>query len=290
MEEQALSPRPNYLKAAFWNLYNVTSLSGVAATSVLTGQYWLLALGLAAEGLWLLFVPDNKRFRRAIDSQHLDALKLETIRRLQEQAASLPSALRGKVEALQARASEVKQECRRNPKLQGDFMASQLDRLDGLVAEYVHVAVTGQAAEVYLSRVDIGRLRSERERWRKGAEHAVDVAVKDIALQNGAILDKRLAIIDDLQRFTSRAAGQLSLIENTISLLRDQVVTMANPEALTGQLDEIVLSVQAIGESMRDAEAVVSSQPPLSELAPELPPMADVQSDAPVRTRVRERG
>lgn len=256
--------RPNFLKAAFWNVYNITSLSGIAVAALATNEPWLLGIGLAAEALWLLLVPDNKRFQRAINATFQEERRLAQIKELLDQTQFLPSERREKVQAVQVRAAEVKQECLRNPRLQGDFMAVQLDRLDGLVASYANLAVTITRSEAYLARTDVKRMTSERGRWLRELE-TQDPAGNDIAQQNVTILDKRLAIYQQLEKFTERGIGQMSLIENTISLLRDQVMTMATPEALTGQLDELVTSVEAIGESVRDAEAVVSAQASLAE-------------------------
>ena len=81
---------------------------------------------------------------------------------------------------------------------------------------------------------------------------------RDLALQNIAILEKRLAIVEDLAKFITRARGQLSLIQNTVALLRDQVMTMTTPQALTAQLDELLMNIDAMRETTREINAVVT--------------------------------
>lgn len=253
--------KPSYLRAAFANLYNLTLLGGLATASAVTGDWWLFGVGLAAEGLWLLFAPDDKRFRRAVDARHAQERKLEELKRLTEQTALLPANERARVQRLGAKAAEVKGEVQRNPRLGGDFMADQLRRIEELVAEFAHLAVTTWRAEEYLARSDAKAINRQREEHRKLESSAADEAARDIARQNREILEKRLAIIDELGRFGQRARGQMSLIENTIALLRDQVMTMATPEALSTQLDTVVASVEAIRDATREAEALVSSSP-----------------------------
>ena len=280
--------RPSYLRVAFWNVYNVTSLAGIAAASLLTHEGWLLGMGLAAEALWLLLVPDNKRFQRAVNARFSAEQRLEAIRRTQEEARLLPSDERARVQNLGARAAEVKAECLRNPRLKSTFMDAQLDRLDELVAEYIHLAVTTVRCEGLLNRTDLRQLNRERDNWRKNMEAAPDDATKDIARQNMAVLEKRLAVNEELARFTMRARGQMSLIQNTISLMRDQVVTMATPETLTGQLDELVTSVEALRDATRDAEAIVGGVAPISSVVADLPPGVAESGVSSPASRVRE--
>jgi hypothetical protein len=289
MADEPLPERPSYFKAAFWNVYNVTSLAGIGAAALLTTQPWLLAMGVAAETLWLLFAPDNKRFQRAINAQYQKERQIQQLLMVRDQVQFLPSPSRDKAQTLQVRADEIKVECRKNPKLQGEFMGAQLDKLDGLVAEYVHLAVVANRCQAYLAKTDAKRLIRERDQWQAAVERARDDTSRGIAEQNKAVLEKRLAINQQLALFTEHADGQMSLIENTVSLLRDQVMTMATPEALTGQLDELVTSVEAIGDSVRDAEAVVSSQVALSDLAtdPEELQTSEMSPERGRSTRVR---
>ena len=61
------SDKPSYLRAAFMNVYNLSLLGGALTASAVTGEYVLGALAAGAEALWLLFGPDLRPFRRAVD-------------------------------------------------------------------------------------------------------------------------------------------------------------------------------------------------------------------------------
>lgn len=279
--------RPSYFKAAFANVYNLTLLSGVAVAAMATGEPWLLAVGAAAEALWLLFSTDNPRFKRAVDSRHSAADRLDAIRRMQEESARLPHQERLRVQLLGSKAAEVKAETMRNPRIAGDFLNAQLARLDDLVGEFVHLSVTANRSESYLARSDARQINRDREAQRKLIEATDDEGTRDIARQNHAILEKRLTIIGELEKFIARARGQMSLIENTISLLRDQVMTMAEPEALSVQLDTLVASVDAIRDATRQADAIVGSG---SSSLPSFEPLEDplAVAGAPLDASERE--
>lgn len=284
--------RPSYLRAAFANLYNLSLLGGVAAAAAVTGDWWLLGVGLSVEALWLLFAPDDRRFRRAVDARHGAERRLEEIRRMQEQIAFLPTDERARIQRLTTRAAEVRNEVQRNPRLGGDFLALQLERLEDLVTEFVHLAVTTSRALDYLARSDSKTINRQRDEHRRTMEQTTDEGTRAIAWQNREILEKRLAVIDELGRFAARAKGQMSLIENTIALLRDQIVTMATPEALSTQLDTLVASVEAIRDATREAERVVGgaeSAPPETsfDLAPPHEAAEASERSSGARSRVK---
>src|SRR5262245_29039116 len=56
-----------YARKLFNNVYNYTLLGGVTAASALTGDWWLLAVGVGLEALWMLYAPDSELVRRRID-------------------------------------------------------------------------------------------------------------------------------------------------------------------------------------------------------------------------------
>jgi hypothetical protein len=250
--------RTNYLRAAVANAYNITALAGISAAALFTGDTWLFGIGAALEAVWLAVAPGNPRFRRAVDNRLSTEARTESLRQMQDQVALLPSEERQKVQAVSSRVAEVKAEVIRNPRLQGAFMEEQVRRLEELVIEYIHIAVTSYRCESYITRSDTRQINRERDSWRQAAEHATDDIARDLAAQNVTILEKRLAIGEDLSKFIARARGQLSLIQNTVALLRDQVMTMTTPQALTAQLDELLVSIDAMRQTTQEINAVVS--------------------------------
>ena len=62
----------------------------------------------------------------------------------------------------------------------------------------------------------------------------------------------------------------MNLIENSVRLLRDQVLTMASPDQLGDQLDDLIVGVDAIQASARENEAILSKivMEPLAPVSP----------------------
>ena len=63
-----------YHRYAFRNLYNYTLLAGVGAAALLTGQWWMLIFGGAAEALWMLFAPDSRLRNRRCGARRTASL------------------------------------------------------------------------------------------------------------------------------------------------------------------------------------------------------------------------
>lgn len=299
MSDDSQPRKPSYFKAAFANVYNLSLLGGVTTAALATGEPWLFGVGALLEGLWLLFATDSKRLRRAVDAQHQDELRALALRNMRDETLVLPGPERARVARLGSTISDLKAEAKRNTSIAGDFMQLQLDRLDDLILEFVHLSVTSFGARAYVAKLDLKGLSREREQHRNIMESSQDLESRDLARKNMELLDKRLGVVEDLNRFAGRAGGQLSLIENTVGLLRDQIMTLATPEALTSQLDSLVASVDAIRDASKEAEALVGvglstsgapfSLPEPEALAEAAPPVEEEERERPSRQRGRTR-
>ena len=94
----------------------------------------------------------------------------------------------------------------------------------------------------------------------------LDPAVREIARKNQHVIEKRLETIEEIQKFLARARGQMNLIENTVRLLRDQVLTMTSPDQLGEQLDDLLTGVSAIQQSAKDNELFSSAMEPIAPI------------------------
>src|SRR5688572_21938543 len=56
-----------YASKLFNNVYNYTLLGGVTMASLLTGDWWLMAIGAGLEVLWMLYAPDSEFVRNKVN-------------------------------------------------------------------------------------------------------------------------------------------------------------------------------------------------------------------------------
>jgi len=256
------SRQPPSVQAAFWNAWNLFAVAATLTVAAITRDPWLVAAGAGLEAVWMGVASQSPRVRRALRAQRGREAVLRTT---QDEIGLLPSAERLVVQQVASAAAEIQRECRENPRLGGELLAPNLDRLEETVAEYVHLSVLAHRCDLYLARADATRIARERDEW-KAATTSSDEAARMLAEQNVAVLDKRLAMMGDIRAFVTRARAQLALVQNTVGLLRDQVLTLSTPRAVTRELDSLVSGLDAIHEATREVESALEK--PAAEAIP----------------------
>lgn len=274
--------KPNYLKAAFANIYNLSLFGGAVAASLATGEYVLGAVALGAEALWLLLGPDLKPFQRAVNSAERDEREKKDRERVAKLMESLPEREWQRAKALDELRREIERDMQHNPSFQAVLLQSELEKLQHLHSSFVTLAHACQRAETYLGALDTKELERQLKAQEAIAQKMEDEAVRELAKKNIDVLHKRLSTITDIERFLARARGQMNLIENSVRLLRDQALTMNNPSQLGEQLDDLLTGVDALQQSAKDNDELLAGlrMEPVS-------PVSSGESSDGQRTRVR---
>jgi|APLak6261675434_1056106.scaffolds.fasta_scaffold00756_6 hypothetical protein len=274
---------PNYLKAAFLNVYNLSLLGGAATASALTGD-WLIGLGaLGVEALWLVFGPDFKPFQRAVREAEREAREKEDRARVEKLMAELSEREWQRAKALDELRREIERDMANNPSFQAILLQTELEKLAQLHASFVRLASACRRAETYLQAVDVRDLERQIKAQQGLQEKMTDESVRELAAKNATVLQKRLETIKEIETFLARARGQMNLIENSVRLLRDQALTMTSPDQLTEQLDDLLTGVDAVQASVKEAEALIGGR----SMEP-IAPVASVEQVSSGGTRVRE--
>jgi hypothetical protein len=268
------SDSPNYLKAAVLNVYNLSLVLGAAVASLATGDWLIGGAAVGLEALWLVFAPDFKPFQRAVrEADRAERDKADRAR-VEELMAELPEREWQRAKALDELRREIERDMTNNPSFQVILLQSEIEKLKQLHQSFVRLAAACRRAESYLQAVDMRELERQLKAQQTLKEKMSDAAVRDLADKNAAVLTKRLETIKDIEVFLARARGQMNLIENSVRLLRDQALTMTSPDQLTEQLDDLLTGVDAVQQSVKDAEALISNP---------LEPISAISGDDDVR-------
>jgi hypothetical protein len=255
----AVLDRNPYLKMAFTNPYNLSLFTGALAAAGLTLNPVLAVVALGLEGLWLLHAPDNERLKHILWDPKFE--KLQNALKAQERAQRLTTVgdeERQRVNALVARQEEIRRLAAQNPSFTGDLLRSELVKTDRLVDAFVEMAVTCARYESYLGSVDTEALDKDRRRYEQSSKGDIADPRTTIARKNLSVVSRRLEKVQEIRSYLSVAKGQLDLIENSFQLIADQIVTMQSPQELSGQLDELLDGVEAIRQTAKDTEKILS--------------------------------
>lgn len=282
MSDEQPRGSPNFLKAAFLNVYNLSLLGGAVAASAATGDWLITAAAGAVEALWLIIGPDLKPFQRYVRSLDRQEQEAKDRARVEQLMASLPEREWQRAKALDELRRDIERDMQHNTAFQAILLQTELDKLSQLHQSFVKLAASCQRAETYLQAIDTRELERNLETQKTLASKTSEPDVRTLAEKNAEVLTKRLETIKGITAFLARARGQMNLIENSVRLMRDQALTMSSPAQLTDQLDDLLTGVEAVQQSVKDEEAILSGA-----MDPVVPVTGETQG-ARGRSRVRD--
>src|SRR5689334_9686877 len=174
----------SYLRAAFANIYNLSLFGGAMVAAAATGEYVLAAAAVGLEAVWLLFGPDFRPFRRAVDRADREEREKADRARVDKLMESLPERDWQRAKALDELRREIERDMQNNPSFQAILLQSELDKLSQLHQSFVHLANACARAETYLSAHDPRELERQLKAQEAITQRMADAQVKDLALKN----------------------------------------------------------------------------------------------------------
>lgn len=240
---------------------NLLLLGSAGASAILTGSLAPLLVGAAAELAWVVLGPRLPGQRRLAEG--LRQLGSREAREQGEQALlrEATEADRRRFLELDRLRRDIRESAAGARDVSGHLFGSELPKIDHLVESFLRISTQVARWESFDRETDLDALEGEVRRQRVLVEKAPDVEARALAGQNLELLERRLEQAAAVKRQIRHARGQLLLVENTLKLLRDQVVALQTPESLGERLDDLVRSVDAIEATTRETEAIASPLP-----------------------------
>jgi hypothetical protein len=251
----------DYVRAALKWQYNWIGLAGAAAFALVSGTGMPLVLAAGLELMYVALVPQSSRFRRLVRSWKYAAEKREHQKRLDEMHRNLPPEMRSRYAYVQ----QVVQAIRANyEQLSGSsqiFARQMADRLDGLLEGYVRLLFTATTHRDYLKSLNPDQVRTEVAYLEKSL--AKDPPkVQEINQRRIEILRKRVTKFEKIQENRQVIDAQCAAIEDVLQLIRDQSVTMRDPQEVSAQLENLVQDVEQTEQSVREMEEIYALTAP----------------------------
>jgi DNA repair ATPase RecN len=112
--------------------------------------------------------------------------------------------------------------------------------------------------------------------------------VQEINRKRVEILTKRLEKHGKIRENCEVVDAQCAAIEDVLELIRDQSVSLRDPQQVNDQLENLVRDVEQTEETVRQVEAIFElATPEMSGILGPLPTEAPGSSAAPPRDRLR---
>jgi hypothetical protein len=164
------------------------------------------------------------------------------------------------------------------------IFAQQMDvKLDGLLSGYVRLLFAAKLHHEYEQSINPAQVQNDIAKLEKSMA-SEPLKVQEINNQRIEILRKRLVKFDKITENRQIIDAQCAAIEEVLQLIRDQSVSMRDPQEVSAQLDHLVQDVEQTEQSVKEIEAIFALASPESGEDLQLP----VIDEAPqTRTRVR---
>jgi len=278
----------NYTKEAFNSQYNWIAMLGTAAFAAVSGTALPLLLMAGVELMYLATIPRNARFQRLVRSRKYAAEKRRGEKHLFELAVKLPPDMRSRYNGLQTVCAAIRSNYAQLSSTSQLFSKQMEDRLDGLAQGFLRLLVAAQMHRDYLKTASPDEIRAEIARLQRSAS-AEPPKVQEINRRRIEILEKRLERFDRIRENSQVIEAQCAAMEDVLRLIRDQSVTMKDPQQVSDQLGSLVRDVEQTEDAIRQVESMFDLTGSETGL---LPPLGS-ETSGPVRPtpdpRLRDR-
>jgi hypothetical protein len=265
----------DYLKAAFHWQYNKIMLFGALAFAGVSLSALPLILGAGLELIYLSTVPNNARFRRLVRSWRFEDEKRRRERSLSAMYYELPPEMRARYANLDNTSRAIRENYKRLTSTSQMFVDQMESKLEGLTQSYVRLLNAAFHHREYLRAINRDNINKESAQLQKDLDKELP-KVQEINRKRIEILAKRLEKYDKIRENCQVIDAQCAAVEDVLNLIRDQSVTMHDPEQIAAHLDGLVKDVEQTEETVREVESIF-----------ELSPLADVQYDPSGSSRNR---
>jgi hypothetical protein len=254
-----------YLKEAFNEPLNFLGLVSFGIVGVYTfasaGEVIPLAVGLAAETVYLVTVPASSIYRRLVDRREKQRLlKL----RDQQREASIKlfdPREREAVEYLRWMKNQIYSNYKKFTNAKQ--IPSNLLSLDQRWEDFVDFLDVYRRRKHHLRSINRQAIQNQLMQAERAVETARDDRERRIQQSNVEILKRRVAAFQDIERSVKLVEGQLQSIENFFGLVNDQVVALPTPERVSSldfeQLSDSIAMTKEMLEETSDTFAALDS-------------------------------
>jgi len=250
----------NYYREAFMEPMNLVFLITALVVAVMTGGLVanvLMLFAAAGELMYLGTLPRNERYRKVVRSRKL--VEERTKPPSQHSAvASLNPEDRRRYVRFRKYEEGIRESFARLSYASRGLLDGHLQKLDTLLDQYLHFLQLRDRYAEYQAQTDEGQIVDAMDSLQ--AEIAASESPRVAAVQGRRlnILEKRLDLYKKAGENLAVIDGQLRTIEEVTLYLRDQSLTMQNPESVSFQLDTLVSEVEETQAAVSEIEDLFS--------------------------------
>jgi len=246
------------------------------------GSGFPLVLAAGLELIYISLVPQSSRFRRLVRSWEYAAEKKQIEQKLQAMFQEIPPEMRVRYGKLDGLCRNIRENYTRLSSTSQMFVKDVENRLDGLLQGYLRLMHAEHQYLDYMSHVDPQTIKREMTILQRELS-SEPPKVQEINRKRIEILNKRLEKFNKIHENCEVINAQCAATEDVLQLIRDQSVTLRDPQQVSDQLEGLVHDVEQTEQTVREVEAIFELA------APEMNQGAGADSTDFTRSRTRLR-
>jgi hypothetical protein len=276
---------PNFVKEAFNVQYNWIALGSAAAFALVTGTIVPIALAGGLELMYLAVVSQHPRFQRLVRSWHFAEEQKQHEQKISEMLRNLPPDMQGRYIKLAEVCGSIRANFAQLSSTSQIFVQQMDTRLQGLLNGYARLLSAAFQQRQYVKTTDPDGIKKEIAAL-QGHMASDPPRVQDINKKRVEILSKRLEKYQKITENRQVVDAQCSAVEDVLQLVRDQSVTMRDPQQVSDQLENLVHDVEQTEQTVQQVESIFSGlTPDMEGIMQDVGPSSSSSSSAQ-RTRI----
>jgi hypothetical protein len=250
-----------YLKEAFKEPINFWGMAGFAVAAAYVQDVTPLVAALATETLYLATVPASTVYRRLVNRREKQRLLKVREQQREAQIKLFDPREREAVEYLRWMKNQIYSNYK---KFTGTKeIPHNIQSLDQRWEDFVDLLDVYRRRKHHLRSINRQAVQNQLVQAERSVQAAKDDRERRIQQANVAILKRRVAAFNDIERSVKLVEGQLQSIENFFGLVNDQVVTLPTPERVSSldfeQLSDSIAMTKQMLEETSDTFAALDS-------------------------------
>ena len=254
----------NFVKEAFNIQYNWIALGGAAAFALVTGTAIPIALAGGLELMYLAVVSQHPRFQRLVRSWKFAEQQKLNEQKLGDMLRSLPPDMQGRYIKLAEVCRSIRGNFAQLSSTSQIFVQQMDQRLEGLLHGYARLLSAAFQQRQYVKTTDPDQITKEVATLQQHL-NTDPPRVQDINKKRVEILSKRLEKYQKISENRQVVDAQCSAVEDVLQLVRDQSVTMRDPQQVSDQLANLVHDVEQTEQTVQQVESIFSGLTPEME-------------------------
>lgn len=233
----------NYFLKALKNPVGLVAVGGLGMISLVSMNPLPILIGLAGEALFVAGAPLLPGWRRRVDGREA-ALELEEAAdKTRAQLEALPAAEQQRYRRLERTAEATRANYAQYSQASRDFLAKTSARIDDMLARYLRMLIAKDSYAKHLATNSAAELEG-RIAALEAEMQRDDERLREVKERQLAVLAQRLEKLRKAESDSALLEAQLGTLEEMVLLLKEQAITMKEPEEISAQLDSLMGEIE----------------------------------------------